>query len=84
LSGQIYWEIFFLDHKKVNSNNTHGTGCTLSSAIAVNLAQGFSVEYAVERATEYVIKSIEGGKDYQLGGGNGPEAYLMRINITHF
>lgn len=69
-------EIFFLDHKKVNSNNTHGTGCTLSSAIAVNLAQGFSVEYAVERATEYVVKSIEGGKDYQLGGGNGPLKHI--------
>ncbi|MFY7828743.1 MAG: bifunctional hydroxymethylpyrimidine kinase/phosphomethylpyrimidine kinase [Flectobacillus sp.] len=69
-------ELFFMEHPKIASKNTRGTGCTLSSAIAVNLAQGFSVEYAVERATAYVLKSIEGGKDYQLGEGSGPLKHI--------
>ena len=57
---------------KVNSRNTHGTGCTLSSAIATFLALGEPMSVAVEKAKQYVYKGIESGKDVCIGGGHGP------------
>ena len=50
--------------------NTHGTGCTLSSAIASNLAKGFSLEESVERAKEYISGALAAMLD--LGKGSGP------------
>ena len=47
---------------KVDSRNTHGTGCTLSSAIATFLALGEPMSVAVEKAKQYVYKGIESGK----------------------
>ena len=52
--------------------NTHGTGCTLSSAIATFLALGEPMPVAVEKAKQYVYKGIESGKDVCIGGGHGP------------
>ena len=57
---------------KVDSRNTHGTGCTLSSAIATFLALGEPMSVAVEKAKQYVYKGIESGKDVYIGGGHGP------------
>ncbi|WP_072541895.1 bifunctional hydroxymethylpyrimidine kinase/phosphomethylpyrimidine kinase [Bacteroides mediterraneensis] len=57
---------------KVESRNTHGTGCTLSSAIATYLALGESVACAVEKAKQYVYLGIESGKDVCIGHGHGP------------
>ena len=57
---------------KVDSRNTHGTGCTLSSAIATYLALGETVTDAVEKAKQYVYKGIEAGKDVCIGHGHGP------------
>lgn len=57
---------------KVESRNTHGTGCTLSSAIATYLALGESVPQAVEKAKQYVYSGIESGKDVCIGHGHGP------------
>ncbi len=54
----------------IENKNTHGTGCTLSSAIATFLAEGFSVEESVRRGKEYVASLIEAGLD--LGKGRGP------------
>ena len=56
--------------KHIDNPNTHGTGCTLSSAIAANLAQGFSLETAVERAKEYISGALAAMLD--LGQGSGP------------
>lgn len=56
----------------VESRNTHGTGCTLSSAIATYLALGIPMEKAVEKAKLYLYKGIETGKDIQIGHGHGP------------
>ena len=50
--------------------NTHGTGCTLSSAIAANLAKGFPMEEAVERAKAYISGALAAMLD--LGKGRGP------------
>ena len=56
--------------ERIQSKNTHGTGCTFASAIAANLAHGRSVERAVFRAKEYVSAAIEAA--YPVGRGHGP------------
>ena len=62
--------------KRINNPNTHGTGCTLSSAIASNLAKGFDLEAAVERAKSYISGALAAMLD--LGKGRGP----MRHNFN--
>lgn len=57
---------------KIESNNTHGTGCTLSSAIATFLALGYDMPQAVERAKAYVTGGIMAGKEIHIGEGHGP------------
>lgn len=61
-----------LPGKRVATGNNHGTGCTLSSAIAANLAKGVEVEDAVRRAKEYITAAIEAGAAYKIGNGHGP------------
>lgn len=56
--------------RRIANPNNHGTGCTLSSAIASNLAKGFSMEEAVEKAKKYISGALEAMLD--LGRGNGP------------
>lgn len=56
--------------KRIDTLNTHGTGCTLSSAIASNLAKGFSLRESVKRAKEYLSGALAAGMD--LGSGSGP------------
>ena len=56
--------------KRIDNPNTHGTGCTLSSAIAANLAKGFPMEEAVERAKAYISGAL--GAMLDLGKGSGP------------
>ena len=57
---------------KYETNNTHGSGCTLSSAIASYIAQGKSLYDAVDLSQQYVHNAIYCGKDVQTGKGNGP------------
>ena len=57
---------------KYETNNTHGSGCTLSSAIASYLAQGKSLLEAVSLGQEYIHQAIYHGKDVAIGKGNGP------------
>lgn len=56
--------------KRINNPNTHGTGCTLSSAIASNLAKGYDIEESVERAKKYISGAL--GAMLDLGKGSGP------------
>ena len=56
--------------KRIDNPNTHGTGCTLSSAIAANLAKGFDLETSVARAKEYISGAL--GAMLDLGHGSGP------------
>ena len=65
-------EPYLFTAPKVESKNTHGTGCTLSSAIATFLALGNSTEEAVKKAKEYVYQGIVSGKDIHIGEGHGP------------
>lgn len=66
VDGQYQW--FY--GKRINNPNTHGTGCTLSSAIASNLAKGYSLEDSVEKAKEYISGALSAMLD--LGEGSGP------------
>ena len=66
--------------RRINNPNTHGTGCTLSSAIASNLAKGYDLETSVERAKDYISGALAAMLD--LGKGSGPmnHAYLLSCN----
>ena len=57
---------------RLETRNTHGTGCTLSAAIAAELAKGASLRAAVETAKAYVTAAIAGGDTLQVGKGRGP------------
>lgn len=63
-------KVIVFEMQKIDNQNTHGTGCTLSSAIACNLAKGMDVPEAVKRAKEYITGAIRAGLD--LGHGRGP------------
>lgn len=64
--NQIEW----FKGKRIDNPNTHGTGCTLSSAIAANLAKGFDLETSVKRAKDYISRALADMLD--LGKGSGP------------
>lgn len=61
----------------INNPNTHGTGCTLSSAIASQLAKGHNIESAVRAAKKYITGAINAG--LKLGHGNGPINHMWNI-----
>ncbi len=63
---------------RIDTSNTHGTGCTLSSAIASQLALGYPLPEAVAKAEEYVHNAIQSGADYKTGHGNGPVNHLWK------
>lgn len=63
--------------ERIETKNTHGTGCTLSSAIACNLAEGRGLEKSVSRAKEYLTGALRDGLD--LGRGSGPLNHAYRI-----
>lgn len=65
-NGEYHW--FY--GQRIQNPNTHGTGCTLSSAIAANLAKGFALEASVERAKKYISGALAAMLD--LGKGSGP------------
>ena len=60
-----------LPSKRVESRNTHGTGCTMSSAFASYLAKGYSLQDAARGAKEYINNAIIRGADYEIGHGHG-------------
>lgn len=60
------------ESRYINTGNVHGTGCTLSSAIAAYLALGNSLEKSVRKARTYIRKAIKSGKNVKTGNGNGP------------
>jgi hydroxymethylpyrimidine/phosphomethylpyrimidine kinase len=61
-----------LASKRIESRNLHGTGCTLSSAIAAHLALGCELPRAVERARDYVVAAMAAGAHVKVGHGHGP------------
>ena len=71
--GELHW----FEGRRIDNPNTHGTGCTLSSAIASNLAKGYTLTQSVKRAKEYISGALEAMLD--LGSGSGPlhHGYLL-------
>lgn len=65
-NGEMVW----FEGKRINNSNTHGTGCTLSSAIAANLAKRFDLAMSVQRAKDYISDALSAQLD--LGRGSGP------------
>ncbi|RYU93062.1 bifunctional hydroxymethylpyrimidine kinase/phosphomethylpyrimidine kinase [Emticicia agri] len=65
-------EVHSFEFEKFPTNNTHGSGCTLSSAIGAYIAQGKSLSDAVTSAQTYVHQAIRHGADVAIGKGNGP------------
>ncbi len=65
-NGDYHW----FEGKRIDNPNTHGTGCTLSSAIAANLAKGFTLSESVQRAKDYISCALSAMLD--LGQGSGP------------
>lgn len=60
------------EEEKVETDNLHGTGCTLSSSIATYLAKGYPMREAIQLAKAYITQAIIAGKDLHIGHGNGP------------
>jgi hydroxymethylpyrimidine/phosphomethylpyrimidine kinase len=77
-AGEMRW----FHGERIDNPNTHGTGCTLSSAIASNLAKGFSLPESVERAKRYISGAL--GAMLDLGSGSGPmnHAFAIRNEFT--
>ncbi len=63
--------------RRINNPNTHGTGCTLSSAIASNLAKGYDLDASVERAKAYISGALAAMLD--LGKGSGPMDHMFAL-----
>ena len=87
LSGDVLTDYFYnieddtltlLPSKRVETRNTHGTGCTLSSAIAANLAKGYCLEQAIESAKNYISGALSAMLN--LGHGSGPLDHAYAIN----
>ena len=70
-------ELIWFEGKRIDNPNTHGTGCTLSSAIAANLALGFDLAESIQRAKEYLSGALSAMLD--LGKGSGPLNHMHRI-----
>lgn len=71
--GSLRW----FEGKRINNPNTHGTGCTLSSAIASNLAKGYSLTDSVQRAKNYISSALAAMLD--LGKGSGPMMHNFNL-----
>ena len=68
-----------LPGERIPTRNNHGTGCTLSAAIASFIARGESVENAVRLAKDYISGAIRAGADYVIGHGHGPVHHFFRF-----
>lgn len=68
-----------LTTRRVETKNTHGTGCSLSASIASFLAQGLTLSDAVEQAKAYIQSAIEAGAHRNIGGGHGPIEHFFAL-----
>ncbi len=88
LSGDLLVDYFYnaeadtmtkLPSKRLQTRNTHGTGCTLSSAFAAALARGEDLTEAAASAKKYIEQAIISGAEYEIGGGYGPVDHFFNI-----
>ena len=71
-------EVVELSARRVDTRNTHGTGCTLSSALAAQLAKGLPLTEAVRAAKAYINAAIIHGANYRIGYGHGPVCHFFK------
>lgn len=64
---------------RIATRNTHGTGCTLSSAIAAGLAKGRDLESAVREAKDYLTEALAAADSLRIGGGQGPVHHFVKF-----
>ena len=76
--AQVLSGMVIHDSKDIGNPNTHGTGCTLSSAIAANLAKGFDLPTSIQRSKDYLSGAL--GAMLNLGRGRGPMQH--NFNLT--
>jgi hydroxymethylpyrimidine/phosphomethylpyrimidine kinase len=76
VDGHVHW----LPGIRIHNPNTHGTGCTLSTALACNLANGMSLVEAAQSAKQYVAKALASGLN--LGRGSGPIDHCVNIEVA--
>lgn len=69
----------FYSRERINTKNTHGTGCTYSSAIAANLAKDIPIKSAVENAKDYVTNAIR--YSLEIGKGHGPTNHFYKLYL---
>lgn len=88
LSGNTLTDYFYnvesdsltlLPSMRVDTKNTHGTGCTLSSAFAAALAKGNDLTYAAKLAKKYIEQAIIAGAEYEIGHGHGPVNHFFEF-----
>ena len=88
LSDSVLTDIFYnaeddtvteLSSPRLSTVNTHGTGCTLSSAVASYLARGYELTDAVRSAKEYITGAISAGAEYAIGHGHGPVHHFFNM-----
>ncbi len=72
--GKLKW----FNGRRIDNPNTHGTGCTLSSAIASNLAKGFGLESSVRKAKKYISEAL--AEQLDLGRGSGPMNHAFNLH----
>lgn len=75
VNGKTIW----YEEQHIDNKNTHGTGCTLSSAIACGLAEGKSIEKSILDAKKYITGAIRNGLD--IGNGRGPLNHMYNLNL---
>lgn len=68
--------------EKINNKNTHGTGCSLSSAISANIAKGQNLEQAIQNAKNYISGALK--SMLVIGNGVGPINHLFNLNIDNY
>ena len=73
-------EVIELSARRVDTPNTHGTGCTLSSAFAAQLAKGLPLTEAARAAKAYINNAIIHGARYRIGQGHGPVHHFYKLN----
>lgn len=73
-SGNVFW----FSSPRIESNNTHGTGCTFSAAVAAELAKGNELELSIQKAKDYLTRAMSAGKNHKIGKGKGPVHFFFR------
>ena len=86
LQGAVAEDVLFHEGRvtrfaapRVDTKNTHGTGCTLSSAIAAHLARGLALEEAIRAAKDYLTDALRAADALSVGHGHGPVHHFSRI-----